>query len=380
MPRRPQVAKAPAATTNTAKIPTSTSTTNKFQQVSPTTNTKLKVDINVKNDHVIVDITGSTVGQTKLNIFDAVKAKDFDSIFLYVKAGGNVNVKNEQGYTPLMLMIQESWKPKEMKLVLEKMPNTDLTLFANQHSHSDSKYGTPIDMAVKLNDVDLVRLLSAHAGKLTLNKHIEGNCFTNSSVNNPEIFKILFAHLNEKDFTPSLIEHTVNTLMRSNNAESVELIHKCILKVKTLPEVLQHSFLFKAAYFKNEKAIEMLLSKNYINKDSIFKVLQYLASQNDDHAFKYVFEHVNNKNDVIDLFNRNPELIKNYEKYAVFIGSEKPGTIYISDVVDTSTPGNLHFKDNKIHVDVTACQHGQCVHVETDVNPQMPKVIEGVVV
>ncbi|MGE3317790.1 MAG: hypothetical protein AB7I18_00730 [Candidatus Berkiella sp.] len=376
-PTQTPQAKSPAS--NAAKIPT-----NNIQS-NPHTNANLNVNLNLKNDHVIVDIAGSNGSQRKLNIFDAIKTKDFDTISLYVKAGGNVNVKNNDGYTPLMQAIQNNWKAPEVKKMLDNMPGVDLSIYAFERGYGgDKRYGKPIDMAIISKDVSLVKVLAGYAGKVTIEKETIGQ-FQHDFKPSDEIFKIMSSHLNTEMYGESE-NSIVIKLIYANFPKAPELNHLNIVESilsqpRSIPEKFHAQLLGASIQTNSENAVDLLIDKYHIGTKSIPEFMHTLAKQDKEAMFMHILKKDIDKSQVIEFMSKYQGTIPGYSKYTNILGMHKDneaGTIYLSDVIDNEN--NVNLNDNNIHVDVKACQHGQCVHVEADVNPQLPKVIEGVVI
>ena len=378
------------ATHSLSTQPHTQSTNNKPHPKSDAiSNSAPHIDIEVQNNHVVVDITGTNPPLKKVNIFDAVKDKDFDTISLYVKAGGNVNVKNRDGYTPLMLAVQFGWNSSEVKKMLDRMPGIDLKLFAFQEYSADSKYGKPIDMAIKKNDVSLVKTLVDYAGVISINKEVTD--IVSCVQKNYDLFKYLLSHTDEKSFNIGFTRSAINHLMTYKHTDSLDLINSILFKTKIIPDNMQQTILMDAAYYhKDYDVVNVLLMNNYIEKNNITNVMRQLVTYNDDKGFTAILENISNKQSIIDMFVKNfsNSTLAWYDKFAITLGlKEEPGTIYLSDVIHSANNSNLNFNDNKIHVDVKACQNGACVQVQVDLQPVasqtisiIPHVIEGNVV
>lgn len=79
----------------------------------------------------------------------AIEEKNFDSIHFFVNNGANVDVRNQDGQTPLMLAILEN-KLDSVRFLLDHGADPNL------HANDDT---TPLMYAVVLNNFSAVKLL-----------------------------------------------------------------------------------------------------------------------------------------------------------------------------------------------------------------------------
>ncbi|MGE3317788.1 MAG: ankyrin repeat domain-containing protein [Candidatus Berkiella sp.] len=348
------------------------------------------VDINENNNQVIVDVTPQKTTVTKrINIFEAVKQKNYDDICAYVNAKGDVNVKNAEGYTPLMQAIQNGWNATEVKKMLDHMPGVDLKLYAFKSTHSDWQYGKPIDMAVKHNDIELVKVLTDYASTITPN--IETDDFYTLVNFKYEIYKVLLSHLDAKAFTIDWANYAVSHILACKETDAAQLIDSILSKTDTYPERLQVQLLKNAQkHHRNEEALDLIIRKKYVGNDAISHVLLEHMENDNEPMFREIICKIENKQQVVDnldkwIFQKSTDLGP-YKKYADLLGikyQDDAGTIFISEVIDIPGNKDLNFDNkNSINSDIHTCQGGQCFHISVSAaeQPSLANVIDDIVV
>lgn len=346
----------------------------------------VRVNVNAKDINVVVDVTPPK--KIKLNIFDAINERDMDSIIAYVNAGGDVNVKNIIDYTPLMMAIQNGWNESEVKTLLDHMPKVDLSLYACYSGVSDSQYGRPIDMAIKHNNFELVKVLVEHAGTISLEKEVCGNYMFYSHIK-PEIVKMVTSHLVfDKYEDASWILKMVLMSKQFDTTEQYNMAESILSQISFIPDAEQKDLLsFAAVTHNNKSAVDFLLDNKYVEKSAIPEVMCKLAVKDNRPMFDHILKKVDDTQPILDCLASKHDEIQFYSKYTLLLGLEpagdQPGTIYLSDVLDMSANKTNPLKNiDPVQVNSTACNNGKCVHVAVEIYQQqiIPQNMDGIVV
>lgn len=338
----------------------------------------IHIDIDAKKVKVDVDVSVTHKPPTtkvKLNIFNSINNKNFEDIKKYVTAGGDVNLKNNNGYTPLMMAIQNGWEANEIKQMLDSMPNVDLELFAFKESHQNSKYGKPIDMAIKMNDLDLLNVLLDYAGTISSHKETSSTIHDLISKNSDYCVEII-QHVKISEYNEG--HYILLEIMKTDHEDIFELVLK---QLENIPEAsLQSLFSSAALNGKTAAFVDLLMDAGDITENTMKSTLFSLAKQDNEFMFQHILEHIEDKLPIIEYFHKLHGKITEYVKYLELLGVEleEPGTIYINDVIETQN-GNTLLPGETIHTDSQFVSNGHCVKVSVDVLPSSPVIVDDVV-
>lgn len=377
----------------------------------PNTNIRRKnvhIDVNVKDIHVVVDAFPEKKEKVRISIFEAIKEVDLDKVLAYVNAGGDVNVKNNRDQTPIMVAIKEGWDAKDIKMFLDQTENVDLTMRNGKIFGIND--GSPIEMAIKQGDPDLLKVLAEYNGGIKLGKDIIFD-HSHNVPNFPATKAVLAEYLdysalkNYKYGSTFHQFHEADVLYSTKDLPENEFqaAFKNFQEYDLSPAARQLGFSIACSRYgyESEEVAQLienkfftdfsgyLLNPNFdgtynqgLNAGHNEKYLRFYFNQLDDiDGFIDDFKKINNQKDfragmdILDLL---------YEVRAEKLGPllDDSGTIYINDVIDTDAD-KINFGNNNVHVDVTNCSNnGQCVHVSVDTYQQlpMPTIIDGIVV
>ncbi|MGE4350211.1 MAG: hypothetical protein AB7D28_10680 [Candidatus Berkiella sp.] len=293
----------------------------------------------------------------KINIFDAIKNKDIYGIMTYVNLGGDINIKNEQGATPLMYAIGEKWSTQEIKNFLDYVPNIDLSIEAS----CKKGYAKPIDMAIKKNDYDLVRVLLDYSETIIIGKEIsEKYLFIDCSGKFKECIESIVPHINTENFSRlecDLIIYLYKGygLHKSNNLDNVGwgLVDLLLSQPESIPIKYQQKLLHST----HLNFCEYLITNKYVEELAIYNEMCSLALQhghgyspgNKIKLFEFFYNKIEDKESVALFLNEHKNEIFEYSKFAAIVGHEydKPGTVsYCSDATGIHILSDVKLSNN----------------------------------
>lgn len=356
-------------------------------KVEDSKNTKpnnIHVDIDAKKVNVGVDVSITPKPATtkvKLNIFDAIQAKNFDDIRKYVAAGGDANVRSKSGDTPLFTALQKGWKDLDVKMLLTIMKGVDFSLHGHQDYNGTNKHSKAIDFAVQKHNPELLNVLLEHAGKIKINQEISFNVIQNLNPKDKMFINIIL-HTDVKEYNNN-IKAILTKISTSDNFELFKSVLND-LDPSTIKDDNNQFHLFHDIVMqnKNNQYIDLLLEKKIIGDYGINSTMKTLAIQNDQNKFKYIADKIEDKNSLIEFMNNCQKQISQYPKYMEMLGvsvfKDDPGTIYIDDVIDMQNGGSL-LPGETIHTDSQFISNGHCVNVSVDVLPAPPVIVDDVV-
>lgn len=271
----------------------------------------------------------------QVNIFSSIKNKDFENIELYAKHGGDVNVKGRDGYTPLMLAIQERWQPADIKKFLDNFDGIDLSLFGLQKHSMSPLHGHPLDMALKYKDYETAKLIVNYAGKIHIGEELNVGLLGIYKEDKSTFYELLHhLEINElKDLGG------IGILRSMTSTDAVDAFSYILKKIGEIPADSQHPLLgYAAEYGKSVEYVDILIKGGYVGEYAISATMYNLAIRNNEDKFKHILELVDNTTPILDFLTKHQDKITYFEKYAELCGAiiyeNEPGTIFIHDVID----------------------------------------------
>lgn len=302
-----------------------------------------------------------TTVQKKINIFDSIKEKDIFGIMAYVYAGGDINVKNKLGATPMMYAIHEGWNSTEIKGLLSNINNIDLST----EGPFTYGYDKPIDMAIlKYNKEMTVHLLDYY-GKVTLGKEIDSSKILSKCYGNLKLmdsFEVLVPYLDTKnitklecDFVFYLNQRYYFYKPKAEYSDGLALIDMILSQPESIPDNYQDTLLS----YRPDVTIEFyehIIKFGYVDEAAICRAMCKLLIDNNDNGnkfyhFEYFSEQISDKNPVIKYLEDHENQIVHCSKFAKILGVEydEPGTIYLNSVIsDTHIHKYIHQNTEKV--------------------------------
>ncbi len=186
------------------------------------------------------------------NIFDAINDDNYNKIKYYIKNGGNLNIKNNDGFSLLIVAIQKN-KKAIVKILLEEEIDIE---------DADTKIGlTPLMYALAKGDKEISSLLLAKKANINATDKYGKTVFYYTLIRHPEMFDFLFsngANINSRD--------GLGFSILSNAVSSGELILAKRLLAKNASidakSLNGGTPLISAVIFGETKCVELLCKKN----------------------------------------------------------------------------------------------------------------------
>ena len=124
------------------------------------------VNVNINDNEINVDI--HHILNKQINIFKAIESHDIEQVNAYINAGGDINIKNMIGFTPIVYAIKEGWNANEIADFLKIAPLTDIKLIVGCSKNSNINEGNAFEVAIKHKEPDILKILIDYNSGITI--------------------------------------------------------------------------------------------------------------------------------------------------------------------------------------------------------------------